>query len=112
MSLFDKLNGAPQINMQQLQSDPVGMAKQAGYNIPQNLAGNPQAMVQHLIQSGQSHASEDHADDPEAGRNKISRRRQPPTVCRGDGICNIHKHIVMLFPRYVKLQSADRDSGL
>ena len=53
MSLFDKLNGAPQINMQQLQSDPVGMAKQAGYNIPQNLAGNPQAMVQHLIQSGQ-----------------------------------------------------------
>ena len=53
MSLFDRLNGQPQINMQQLQNDPVGMAKQAGYNIPQNLAGNPQAMVQHLIQSGQ-----------------------------------------------------------
>ena len=53
MSLFDKLNGQPQMNMQQLQNDPVGMAKQAGYNIPQNLAGNPQAMVQHLIQSGQ-----------------------------------------------------------
>jgi hypothetical protein len=52
MSLFDKLNGQ-QMNMQQLQNDPVGMAKQAGYNIPQNLAGNPQAMVQHLIQTGQ-----------------------------------------------------------
>ena len=53
MSLFDKLNGNPQMNMQQLQNDPVGMAKQAGYNIPQNLANNPQAMVQHLIQTGQ-----------------------------------------------------------
>ena len=60
MSLFDKLNGGgqpPQMNMQdqlrQLQSDPLGMAQKAGYQIPQNLAGNPQAMVQHLIQSGQ-----------------------------------------------------------
>ena len=53
MSLFDKLNGAPQINMQQLQSDPVGMAKKAGFNIPDNIDGDPQAMVRHLIQSGQ-----------------------------------------------------------
>ena len=53
MSLFDKLNGAPQMNMQQLQSDPVGMAKRAGFDIPDNIAGNPQAMVQHLIQTGQ-----------------------------------------------------------
>ena len=53
MSLFDKLNGQPQMNMQQLQQDPVGMAQKAGYSIPQNLSGNPQAMVQHLIQSGQ-----------------------------------------------------------
>ena len=53
MSLFDKLNNQPQINMQQLQQNPIGMAKQAGYNIPENLAGNPQAMVQHLIQTGQ-----------------------------------------------------------
>lgn len=52
MSLFDKLNGN-QVTMQQLQSDPVSAAKNAGYNIPQNLAGNPQAMVQHLIQTGQ-----------------------------------------------------------
>ena len=53
MSIFDRLNGQPQMNMQQLQQDPVGMAKQAGYDIPQSLAGNPQAMVRHLIQSGQ-----------------------------------------------------------
>ena len=53
MSLFDKVNGQPQMNMQQLQQDPIGTAQKAGYNIPQNLAGNPQAMVQHLIQSGQ-----------------------------------------------------------
>jgi hypothetical protein len=53
MSIFDRLNGGPQMNIQQLQQDPVGIAKQAGYNIPQNLAGNPQAMVQHLIKTGQ-----------------------------------------------------------
>ena len=55
MSLFDRLNGQPnqQMNMQQLQQDPIGMARQAGYNIPENLANNPQAMVQHLIQTGQ-----------------------------------------------------------
>lgn len=60
MSLFDKLNGGPQVTpanmqqqLQQLQSDPLSMAQKAGFQIPQNLAGNPQAMVQHLIQSGQ-----------------------------------------------------------
>ena len=52
MSLFDKLNGQ-QMTLQQLQNDPIGIAKQKGFDIPQNLAGNPQAMVQHLIQSGQ-----------------------------------------------------------
>ena len=57
MSLFDRINGQQPANMQdalkQLQSDPRGMAQRAGYNIPENLAGNPQAMVQHMIQSGQ-----------------------------------------------------------
>ena len=56
MSLFDKVNGS-QPNMQeqlrQLQQNPGAMAQQAGYNIPENLYGNPQAMVQHLIQTGQ-----------------------------------------------------------
>ena len=53
MSLFDRLQQGGQPTLQQIQQDPVGMARQAGYNIPQNLAGNPQAMVQHLIQTGQ-----------------------------------------------------------
>lgn len=52
MSLFDKIQGG-QPNLQKIQQDPIGMARQAGFNIPQNLANNPQAMVQHLIQSGQ-----------------------------------------------------------
>jgi hypothetical protein len=54
MSIFDRLNGGNmQSQLQQIQRDPLGMARQAGYQIPENLAGNPQAMVQHLIQSGQ-----------------------------------------------------------
>ena len=54
MSLFDKLKPQTmQDAMQRLQSDPLGMARQAGYQIPESMAGNPQAMVQHLIQSGQ-----------------------------------------------------------
>lgn len=52
MSLFDKIQGG-QPNLQQIQQDPIGMARQAGFNISQNLANNPQAMVQHLIQTGQ-----------------------------------------------------------
>ena len=56
MSLFDRLSGQ-QGNMQdqlrQLQKDPRGMAQRAGFNIPESMAGNPQAMVQHLIQTGQ-----------------------------------------------------------
>lgn len=52
MSIFDRIQGG-QPNVQQIQNDPIGMAKQAGYQIPENLAGNPQAMVMHLIQSGQ-----------------------------------------------------------
>lgn len=51
MSLFDKVNG--QMTIQQIQNDPIGIAKQRGYDIPPSLSGNPQAMVQHLIQTGQ-----------------------------------------------------------
>jgi hypothetical protein len=54
MSLFDRVSGQNmQSQLQQLQNDPGGMAQKAGYNIPPNLYGNPQAMVQHLIQTGQ-----------------------------------------------------------
>lgn len=57
MSLFDRIGQnqqqTQQNQLQQLKNDPVGMGKQRGYQIPDNLAGNPQAMVMHLIQSGQ-----------------------------------------------------------
>ena len=54
MSLFDRMgHSSQQMQLQQVKQDPLGMARQAGYQIPENLAGNPQAMVMHLIQSGQ-----------------------------------------------------------
>ena len=39
--------------MAQLKSDPGGMLRQAGYNVPDEIANNPQQAVMHLIQSGQ-----------------------------------------------------------
>lgn len=39
--------------MGQLQANPAGMLSQAGYSIPDEVAGNPQGMVMHLLQSGQ-----------------------------------------------------------
>lgn len=39
--------------MAQLKSDPAGMLRQAGYNVPDELANNPQAAVMHILQSGQ-----------------------------------------------------------
>ena len=56
MSIFNKVTGQgerPQITMQDVRNDPIGMGQKAGYNIPPNLAGNARAMVQHLIQTGQ-----------------------------------------------------------
>ena len=52
MSIYDRIQGG-QPNIQQVQQNPIGMAKNAGYNIPDNLANDPKAMVQHLIQTGQ-----------------------------------------------------------
>lgn len=54
MSLFDRMGQSSQQNqLQQVKQNPLGIARQAGYQIPDNLAGNPQAMVQHLIRTGQ-----------------------------------------------------------
>lgn len=39
--------------MGQLQANPAEMLGKAGYNIPQEASGNPQAMVMHLLQTGQ-----------------------------------------------------------
>lgn len=47
----------PQMTMQdamrQLQANPAQMIKQAGYNVPDEIANNPQAAVMHMIQTGQ-----------------------------------------------------------
>lgn len=45
------MNYNPQ-QLQQLMNDPQGMAQRAGYTIPDNIK-DPQAMVQHLIMTGQ-----------------------------------------------------------
>lgn len=57
MGVFDKLGQKPQPSnpmqvLQQLRSNPVGMLKQAGYNIPDGM-NDPQQMVNYLLQSGQ-----------------------------------------------------------
>ena len=39
--------------MEQLKTDPVGMGKKKGYEIPEEMANDPRAMVQHLIMTGQ-----------------------------------------------------------
>lgn len=48
---------APQMNFQdamhELQQHPAQLMKQAGFNVPDEIANNPQASVMHLIQSGQ-----------------------------------------------------------
>ena len=56
--LFQELNKPIQkVDMrnalQQLKHNPAQLIKQAGYNVPANIANNPQAAVMHLIQSGQ-----------------------------------------------------------
>lgn len=42
-----------QFTVDDVKKDPIGIGKEKGYDIPEELAENPQAMVQHLIQTGQ-----------------------------------------------------------
>ena len=42
-----------QEQVSQVKNDPIGMAKQKGFNIPDELANDPKAMVRHLIMTGQ-----------------------------------------------------------
>lgn len=50
-------SNSPQMTMQdamhELQQRPAQLMKQAGFNVPDEIANNPQASVMHLIQSGQ-----------------------------------------------------------
>jgi len=45
MTMMDAVN--------QLRSNPIGMIRQSGYNVPDEIVNNPQATVMHLIQTGQ-----------------------------------------------------------
>lgn len=56
--LFNLLTGGQQQQtfmdmMSQLRANPAQMIRNAGYNVPDEIIGNPQATVMHLIQSGQ-----------------------------------------------------------
>ena len=42
-----------ELQLQQLRNNPQQFVQQAGWDIPQEIMGNPQAMVMHLIQTGQ-----------------------------------------------------------
>ena len=54
--LFNALGGGSMGNMMQmltqLRQNPVGLLQKAGFNIPANING-PQAILQHLTQTGQ-----------------------------------------------------------
>lgn len=55
---FNALGGGTMGNMNpmqmltQLKANPLGMLRQAGFNVPDNIS-NPQAIIQHLMNSGQ-----------------------------------------------------------
>ena len=65
MSLFDSLGKSstptsttsgstnPMQMLSQLKSNPTQMLSKAGYNIPDNIGNNPQAIVQHLLNTNQ-----------------------------------------------------------
>lgn len=55
---FNALGGAamggmnPMALLSQLQSNPLGVLRKAGFNVPDNVS-NPQAIIQYLMNSGQ-----------------------------------------------------------
>lgn len=51
---FSALGGGmnPMQMLAQLKSNPMGLLRQAGFNVPENIS-NPQAIIQHLMNSGQ-----------------------------------------------------------
>lgn len=55
--LYQELNRNPRVNtqdaLQQLKANPAQLIRQAGFNVPANIANNPQATVMHLLQTGQ-----------------------------------------------------------
>lgn len=51
---FSALGGGmnPMAMLNQLKSNPLGMLRQRGFNVPDNLT-DPNAIIQHLMNSGQ-----------------------------------------------------------
>lgn len=47
------MNSNMQEMLQKLQSNPKEFLQKAGVNVPDEMLNNPQAMVMHLIQTGQ-----------------------------------------------------------
>jgi len=47
------MNNNMQQQLEQIRNNPQQFIQQAGWNIPQEMMNNPQAMVMHLIQTGQ-----------------------------------------------------------
>lgn len=56
--IFNALGGAmnggmnPMQMLSQLKANPLGLLRQAGFNVPENIS-SPQAIIQHLMNSGQ-----------------------------------------------------------
>ena len=53
--IFNALGGGNDLlsQLNQLRSNPVQFLMSRRFNIPENLSGNPQGIVQHLLDSGQ-----------------------------------------------------------
>ena len=47
------MNNNMQEQLRQLQANPKEFLQKAGVNVPEEMLGNPQAMVMHLMQTGQ-----------------------------------------------------------
>ena len=43
----------PMAMLQQLRQNPIAFLRSRGMNVPENIAGNPNAIIQHLMNSGQ-----------------------------------------------------------
>ena len=58
MGMFDQLGKGQQVQqnpmqmLSQLRSNPAGMLRQAGYNVPDGM-NSPQQIINHLLNSGQ-----------------------------------------------------------
>ena len=50
---MDMFNNPMNQRLQQIKQDPIGLLRQIGYEVPDNLASDPKAIVMHLMDSGQ-----------------------------------------------------------